>query len=172
MKLNYTKMWLELVCSSLHTDLLNLRTKPRRISVMAVARSGSCRNWMWNHVICWCCTWGCLLTSHMLLWGRHEGSPPWATSDHLPRDYCMSLPLLLLLCAAAAPALLQSLCAGRVAVGVSWFPPLLQLTFPDDWSPLLFLAAWGHCWLMVTVIFALWTKSPDFDDKTFSLGSH
>lgn len=50
----------------------------------------------------------------------------------------MLLPLLLLPCAAVAPGLLQSSCAGRVAAGVSWFPPLLQSSFADSGNPFLF----------------------------------
>lgn len=155
MKLNNSKIWLEVICSSLHTDLLNLRTMQHRISVVSVIRSGNYRNWMWNRIICWCYNWGCHPTCHMLLWGRNEGSLPWATSDHLPQNYCTLSPFLLLLCIMAAPALSQSLCCGRVATGVSWFLPLHQSSFPDDWNPLMFLRTWGHCWLTAIVTLTL-----------------
>lgn len=88
MELNYTKMRLNIICSSLHTDLLNLGTS--QIRVVSVARSGNTRNWMWNHVIFWLYNWGCHLTFQTLLGCRCEGSPPWASSEYVLRDFCTS----------------------------------------------------------------------------------
>lgn len=161
MELNYTKMRLNIICSSLHTQLLNLRTS--QIRVVSVARSGNTRNWMWNHVIFWLYNWGCHLTFQTLL--RCEGSPPWASSEYVPRDFCTS------------PTSVHGSSTSALGELVWWKSTQGGLLVPssasvqDDWNHLI-LEAWGQLCLMVTVTFALRTKSCDFTNTTLSLGSH
>lgn len=164
-------MRLELISSSLHTDLLNLRTKQPGILVMSVVRSGNCRNWMWDHVIQLSYTWGCHPTFHTLLWGWREGSPSWATSDHVPKDYCTLTVAFTSSLHGGSPSAAAELVCWKSGHRGLLVPSSASLQLPHDWNPLMFPGAWGHCWLLVIVTFALWTKSRDFDMK-FSLGSH
>lgn len=46
MEINYSEMRLNKICSSLHTDFLNVRTRQCQISVVSLARSSNGKKWM------------------------------------------------------------------------------------------------------------------------------
>lgn len=151
---------LELICSSLHTDLLYLRTNQHcelvSCLLQEVVTVGT----------------GCEI---MPFTGATSEAATWF-STHFSEVGMKAPPRLFYV-----TVTLTSLCGSStstIAELVWWksghrsllCPSSASLHLPTWLKSLNIPRTWEHCWLMVTVTFALWTKSCDFNDRTCSLG--